>query len=231
MATESMPTEPMNELPAEWRQHLTRYKAPPGLQRRIRHMLQEEASRPRLAQRLFAALARWMPAAASFACGALVAVGAMTWRDTGIAENGIEQEVVASHVRSLMVDHLTDVASTDRHTVKPWFTGKLDYAPPVVDLSQEGFPLVGGRLDYLQGRPVAALVYRRHGHTINVFVLSGSEARAPAMSPTAAYRGFQLAEWDSGGMRFWAVSDVTRDEMMQFVAAMKAAQQALIRAG
>jgi anti-sigma factor RsiW len=219
-----MDTDPLPELPAEVKQHMTRYKAPPGLERRIRHMLlDEEARRPGLAQRLSQLLMRWTPVGASFAFGALMAVGVMTWHDTAITEREIEEEVVSSHVRSLMANHLTDVASTDRHTVKPWFTGKLDYAPPVVDLAQEGFPLVGGRLDYLQGRPVAALVYHRRGHVINVFVLSAGDARGRAMNPKA-YRGFQLAEWEGGGMRYWAVSDVAREEMTQFVAAMKAAQ-------
>ena len=162
-----------------------------------------------------------MPLGASFACGALLAVSVVSYQGAATAEDPIEQQVVASHVRSLMVaSHLTDVASTDQHTVKPWFNGKLDYAPPVIDPAQDGFPLVGGRLDYLQDRPVAALVYQRRGHTINVFVLPAREARAAASGPGAQH-GYQVARWDHAGMRFWAISDLSREEMGKFAAAMQ----------
>ncbi|HXD41313.1 MAG TPA: anti-sigma factor [Ramlibacter sp.] len=216
-----MDTDPMAELPAELKQNMTRYKAPPGLKRRIRHMLAQESRGPGLLEKVRASWTRWVPVGASFACGALVAIGVVTYREPGDDEQ-LDRQVVASHVRSLMADHLTDVASTDQHTVKPWFTGKLDYAPPVVDLAQQGFPLAGGRLDYLQDRPVAALVYRRRGHTINVFVLPAREARSPA-STRAMRHGYQVAEWEGAGMRFWAVSDISGEEMALFTAAMKAA--------
>jgi anti-sigma factor RsiW len=216
-----MDTDPMAELPADLKQNMTRYKAPPGLERRIRHILAQESRGPGLLERMRASWTRWVPVGASFACGVLVAVGVVTYREPGDEEQ-VDQQVVASHVRSLMASHITDVASTDQHTVKPWFTGKLDYAPPVVDLAQEGFPLVGGRLDYLQDRPVAALVYHRRGHTINVFVLPAHAAKSRA--PNVAVRhGYQVAEWERAGMRFWAVSDISREEMATFTAAMKSA--------
>ena len=217
-----MDTDPA-ELPADVKQNMTRYKAPPGLERRIRHGLRAEGSRGLgWFERVRASWKAWLPVGASFACGALFAVAVMANFYGANEEDAIEQQVVAGHVRSLMVGHLTDVASTDQHTVKPWFTGKLDFAPPVVDLAQQGFPLAGGRLDYLQERAVAALVYRRRGHTINVFVLPAGDART-RMSATTAHHGFQLFEWESAGMHFWAVSDVSRDDMAQFVAAFKAA--------
>jgi anti-sigma factor RsiW len=216
-----MDTDPMAELPADLKQNMTRYKAPPGLERRIRHILAQESRGPSLLERMRASWARWVPIGASFACGVLVAFGVVTYREPGDEEQ-VDQQVVASHVRSLMASHLTDVASTDQHTVKPWFTGKLDYAPPVVDLAQEGFPLIGGRLDYLQDRPVAALVYHRRGHTINVFVLPAHEAQSTASNVTVRH-GYQVAEWERAGMRFWAVSDISREEMATFTAAMKVA--------
>lgn len=218
-----MTTDPMADLPAELKQHLTRYQAPPGLRRRIGTLLEQQASAVAPAAVPRGAWWRWLPLGASFACGALLAVAVMLSTGPSREPQQFEQQVVASHLRSLMAGHLTDVASSDRHTVKPWFTGKLDYAPPVIDLADQGFPLVGGRLDYLEQRPVAALVYRRHGHTINVFVLPA--AVGEGVTPVQAVRqGWQLAGWSQDGMRWWAVSDLARGELAVFVAAMQAAR-------
>ena len=134
--------------------------------------------------------------------------------------DGIIHQVVDGHVRSLMGDHLFDVRSTDQHTVKPWFLGKLDFSPPVVDLASIGFPLVGGRLDYLDGRPVAALVYQRREHTINVFVAPAAENASRSLE-TRSLRGFHIHHWDHQGMSFWVVSDLNDAELSEFTRALE----------
>jgi anti-sigma factor RsiW len=130
------------------------------------------------------------------------------------------EELVANHVRSLQVDHLADVASSDQHTVKPWFIGKLDFAPPVVDLTPQGFPLLGGRLDYLGGRDVAVLIYRRNRHPINLYIWPGAGKPAPPQMTQS--QGYQVVRWSDGGMHFSAVSDVAESDLTQFVQAVRA---------
>ena len=124
----------------------------------------------------------------------------------------VAQEIVSSHVRSLIGTHLLDVPSTDQHNVKPWFNGKLDYAPDVKDFVAEGFALAGGRVDYIDHRPVAALVYKRREHVINLFEWpSGS-----ALSSPSGVNGFNLVAWNRAGMDYWAVSDLNAGELGQF---------------
>lgn len=133
----------------------------------------------------------------------------------------LADDVIASHVRSLMAGHLTDVASTDQHTVKPWFNGKLDFSPNVVDLAGQGFPLAGGRLDYVDGHPAAALVYHRNRHPINVFIWP---AAAGDVVPAAlTIQGYNMVHWTQGGMTTWAISDLNEAELQKFCELLKSA--------
>jgi len=131
------------------------------------------------------------------------------------ADQFLATQLIASHVRSLMANHLTDVASSDQHTVKPWLDAKLDFAPAVVDLSSEGFPLVGGRLDYLENRPVAALIYQRRKHFINMFVWP-AESNATRATKAVSRQGYQLLHWVDSDFNYWAVSDVNANDLQTF---------------
>ncbi|HKV56098.1 MAG TPA: anti-sigma factor [Candidatus Binataceae bacterium] len=125
------------------------------------------------------------------------------------------REVVDDHLRSLTANHLTDVLSSNQHTVKPWFDGRLDFAPPVVDLGAQGFPLIGGRLDYLDNRPVAAVVYRRRQHIINLFI-SPAEGSGDTMPVGETRAGYNLVHWFQRGMSYWVVSSLGGVELGQF---------------
>jgi len=132
------------------------------------------------------------------------------------AEQRLTQEIVSSNIRSLMADHMLDVVSTDQHTVKPWFNGKLDFSPSVKDLAAQGFPLIGGRLDYIGGRSVAALVFHRNKHVINLFIWPVNEKDSkPAV--VASIQGYNVIHWSEAEMTFWAVSDLNEKELMEFV--------------
>ncbi len=155
---------------------------------------------------------RWLTAAACLALPSLAAGGAFWLSLPSPREERLAREVVSSHVRSLMADHLLDVPSSDRHTVRPWFRGKLDFAPPAHDRAPHGFVLVGGRLDYLSDRPVAALVYRKRQHVINLFVWP-SEAGGTWGGGPRTLQGDHLVHWSGGGMRYWAASDLNGEEL------------------
>jgi len=158
---------------------------------------------------------RWLGMGVAFACGVIFSIAVLFFHGETETQNRIASQVVAGHVRSLMLAHLSDVVSTDQHTVKPWFSGKLDYSPPVKNLSSDGFELVGGRLDYMDERPVAALVYQHQLHTINVFVWPVRDASITAQS-SMVLQGFNIIAWQNGGMQYWAVSDLNNTDLKQF---------------
>ena len=184
-----------------------RYAAPPALRRRIEAALpQTRAPSRRAVLRGFA-----MGSAAS----AIAATGLFAIILRGDDEQRIQSEVVSAHLRSLQAGHLTDVLSTDQHTVKPWFNGKLDVAPPVADLTAQGFTLIGGRLDYVDARAIAAIVYRRRAHVINLFVAQTASTERRAAS-TEALQGFNIRRWGERGLNYWAISDLAADELAEF---------------
>jgi anti-sigma factor RsiW len=154
----------------------------------------------------------------ALAAAALIVLGAWAALRAGLAvedDRGV-RELVAGHVRSLMLDdHLYDVKSSDKHTVKPWFLGKVDFSPFVGDFADDGFPLSGGRLDYIGDRTVAVVVYHRRKHVINLFI-SPAPRSADAGPRAAARQGYQMLHWSRGGMSYWAVSDLNAAELRTF---------------
>jgi anti-sigma factor RsiW len=179
-----------------------------------------------LRRRIDAALPKAQPQAPSrravlrgFAMGSAVSAMAATGLVAIVLRNDdtqrIESEIVSAHLRSLQAGHLTDVISTDQHTVKPWFNGRLDVSPPVVDLTAQGFTLIGGRLDYVDARAIGAIVYKRRAHVINLFVAqTASTERQPARMDTI--QGFNIRRWSEAGLNYWAVSDLAADELAEF---------------
>lgn len=167
---------------------------------------------------------RWQPWLAAAASLAVVSLGLMAvlrpWSSS--ADEATTEAVIEGHVRSLMAGHLTDVASTDRHTVKPWFAGRVDFSPTVVDLASDGFPLIGGRLDYIDHRAAAALVYERREHAINVFVWPQASGSASQVTRSDA-RGYHVISWTHGGVAIWIVSDLALAELDDFARKLGAA--------
>jgi mycothiol system anti-sigma-R factor len=206
--------ERQRKLSASLRGELEYHRAPDLLRARVMRDLRAGARPEAAVSRPATSPWRWMSAAA-----AVIVVAAGTWLLASLprerADAMIAREAVSGHVRSLMASHLTDVASTDQHTVKPWFAGKLDFSPPVTDFAAAGYPLIGGRLDYLQGRPVAALVYLRHQHTINVFVWPEAGTREGA-GPVLTQQGFHVIHGGHAAMTYWVVSDLNTEELSEF---------------
>ena len=203
--------EAQHQLRAALSDDAFRHRPPASLSAHVRAALRREDSRPSARRRLL-----WAAAAAVL----LVGVGLSAWgvvlaSRTPSADLLLAREVAASHARSLLAEHLLDVASSDRHTVKPWFQGRIDFAPPVPDFAGQGFRLVGGRLDDLAGRTAAALVYRRRQHVINLFVWPARGGEEVA-ERTTQERGYHLVFWSRAGLNYAAVSDLNPDELKEF---------------
>jgi len=157
----------------------------------------------------------WLALAAAIILTAVIISSLLPRLKQPGSDQFLATQLIASHVRSLMANHLTDVSSSDQHTVKPWLDAKLDFAPAVVDLSGQGFPLIGGRLDYLDNRPVAALVYQRRKHFINLFVWPAAAGDSKKQE-LVTRQGYHLLHWIDGDFTYWAVSDVNASDLQNF---------------
>ena len=190
-----------------------RFEPPAALRNRVRSAVRDESEVTNRSSRLSW---RWMIPVVSFAVLVIVALSLFMLLSRPSTTDLIAQEIVSSHVRSLMEKHLTDVPSSNQHTVKPWFDGRLDFSPPVKDLAAAGFTLAGGRLDYIGNRPVAALVYQHRQHYINVFVWPSTGA-ADTSGKLLVRQGYNLISWTNAGMNYWAISDLNLTDLQQFV--------------
>ena len=198
--------------------------APASLRSRIEAALPSPAPRVTGSQKIARPSRRMF--FGGFAAGAALSAAAAASLFLAVVRNDQEQtiadEVVSAHIRSLQAGHLMDVETSDQHTVKPWFDGKVDVAPPVLDLTAEGFTLLGGRLDYIGGAPVASVVYRRRKHIINLFV-ARRLGREHAFVTANTVQGYNVRHWSDQGLDFWAVSDLDGEELGEFVQKVSAA--------
>ena len=199
------------------------FQAPDALRKRVLKAAASSAGRPPAARGF--TVRRWPIPLALAASLTIVAVGSWRLARHDTANETLTSEVLGSHVRSLMPGHLTDVLSSDQHTVKPWFNGRLDYSPPVSDFAARGYPLLGGRLDYVGGRAVAALVYGRRQHLINV--LLWPTTRGPSGGPSISTRqGYHVLHWTTGDYVYWAISDLGLPELEDFTSLLRKADTA-----
>jgi anti-sigma factor RsiW len=187
--------------------------APDHLSRRIRADIQERVAAPR---RPPSDWWYWLRPVALVAATAAVTWIAASQLQRPALTQLVADEVISSHARATLTGRVADVASAERHTVKPWLSSKLDFSPPVTDLASEGFPLVGGRLDYVDRRPVAVLVYQRRKHVIDLFVWPDDGQRPAVSSEALSKRGYQMVHWTDRGMAFWAISDLNAAELKTF---------------
>jgi anti-sigma factor RsiW len=194
------------------------FTAPEGL----RSAIVSQLLPTRKSARRFSRSPVWQVLVGAIAAVLIATVGINTILTHRSAESFVAEEIVASHARSLMADHLFDVVSTDRHTVKPWLDKNLDFAPTVVDFAQQGFALAGGRLDYIDHHEVAALVYRHRLHIVNVFIWPAGNAGDSAPQ-SITEQGYNLAHWTESGMNYWVISDADRSGLNDFVGLLRTA--------
>ena len=198
------------------REETFHFEAPAELKEKIRRALPQAPPRANgYSSRRSGFVPRAIQFAIPLAIGAMLALFIAPRALRPGNDDLVAREVVASHVRSMMGSHLMDVASTDQHTVKPWFNGKLDFSPPVTDFAKEGFPLVGGRLDYIDDRPVAALVYQHGKHVINVFMWPAKRT-ATSAERIEPEQGYNVEQLTVAGMNCWVVSDLNQPELKAF---------------
>jgi len=214
------------------RQTAPYYKAPVELRERIQLSLRETVGLPGRSAAgadpspvirheagrravLFEMPWNWLALAAAIVLGAIIGSTLLPRLQEPGSDHFLATQLIASHVRSLMADHLTDVASSDQHTVKPWLDTKLDFAAPVLDLASDGYPLIGGRLDYLDNHSAAALVYQRRKHFINLFIWPTTPADSKTQTPIVR-EGYHLLHWSDGDFTYWAVSDVNVSDLQNF---------------
>jgi anti-sigma factor RsiW len=195
-----------------------RYEVPDSLLGKIQSVLPAARSdvKPRSGSRF---VIPWFSVPLAMAAAIAVMLGLVFLNQGGMfdrsRDKALAQEVISGHVRSLLATHLLDVPSTDQHTVKPWFNGKLKFSPPVHDFADHGFRLIGGRLDYFNGREVATLVYQRNQHVINLFIWPSESGRNTA-TESFTKDGYNVSHWDRDGFEFWAVSDVNAEDLKVF---------------
>jgi anti-sigma factor RsiW len=221
-------TKPNSSLADKLRDGSLYERTPESLRVQVRARLQAEAATKSPAPRIWS----WRMAGLPFIGGGIAGIGlcslvfmTLLWTQPPPRGEDMQQEIVASHVRALMSARTMDVLSSDQHTVKPWFNGRIDYAPPVVDSQAQGFPLVGGRLDYVDHRPVAVMIYRYLKHPIDLYVFPDDHGKGASISTpllTQSDDGYSLVEWRQDGMVYWAISDASPVYIKRFAEAIKA---------
>jgi anti-sigma factor RsiW len=206
--------EELRAMQSAIRTKLAFHRAPPGLAARIGAALPREtapaASRPWFRMPAFSFGTTGLAGALAGVALTLLIVGGQN-----TAQREVMQDVIGSHIRSLQADHLTDVLTSDQHTVKPWLSARLDVSPPVKELKDQGYPLIGGREDYVDGHPTAVVVYRRAKHVINLFAWA-SPGRSDEAFHDESRQGFNIVTWRRGGITYYAVSDVEADQLSEF---------------